>query len=119
MERLINHISQFCLDSREAGNYDNLSQISVGMACVFAVLRFVRLLRQNGWRYGVGLPCRLFQPTTDLNGKLNYTAGYAPVLIYNCYKFTIKRKIIAFLFGNYNYSVYICRVIKTHQYEKR
>jgi hypothetical protein len=26
--------------------------------------------------------------------------------------FTIKLKIIAFLFGYYNYSVYICRVIK-------
>jgi len=28
----------------------------------------------NGWRYGVGLPCRLFQPTTAFNGKLHYTA---------------------------------------------
>ncbi|MFA5689928.1 MAG: hypothetical protein WC959_12445 [Kiritimatiellales bacterium] len=31
----------------------------------------------NGWRYGVGLPCRLFQPTTTVTGKLHYTAGYA------------------------------------------
>jgi hypothetical protein len=30
----------------------------------------------NGWRYGVGLPCRLFQPTTTVNGKLHYTAFY-------------------------------------------
>ena len=28
----------------------------------------------NGWRYGVGLPCRLFQPTTAVNGKLHHTA---------------------------------------------
>ena len=30
----------------------------------------------NGWRYGVGLPCRLFQPTTAVTGKLHYTACY-------------------------------------------
>ena len=41
MELLINHISQFCLDGREVGNSDTYQQISVGMACVFAVLRFV------------------------------------------------------------------------------
>ena len=29
---------------------------------------------KTGWRYGVGLPCRLFQPTTAFNGKLHYTA---------------------------------------------
>jgi len=28
----------------------------------------------NGWRYGVGLLCRLFQPTTAVTGKLHYTA---------------------------------------------
>ncbi len=28
----------------------------------------------NGWRYGVGLPCRLFHLTTTVNGKLHYTA---------------------------------------------
>ena len=30
----------------------------------------------NGWRYGVGLPCRLFHPTTTFDGKLHYTACY-------------------------------------------
>ena len=28
----------------------------------------------NGRRYGVGLHCRIFQPTTTVNGKLHYTA---------------------------------------------
>lgn len=34
----------------------------------------------NGWRYGVGLPCRHFHLTTTVTGKLHYTAGYAPFL---------------------------------------
>ena len=37
-------------------------------------------LTDNGWRYGVGLPCRLFYFTTAFDGKLHYTAGYAPFL---------------------------------------
>jgi len=31
-------------------------------------------MNANGWRYGVGLPCRLFQLTTAVTGKLHYTA---------------------------------------------
>ena len=34
----------------------------------------IELNAHNGWRYGVGLPCRLFEPTTAFNGKLHYTA---------------------------------------------
>ena len=45
-----------------------------------AIGRTLFKLMINGWRYGVGLPCRLFQPTTDFNRKLHYTAGYAPFL---------------------------------------
>ena len=37
----------------------------------------------NGWRYGVGLPCRHFQFTTTINGKLHYTAGYATAFLLN------------------------------------
>lgn len=35
----------------------------------------------NGWRYGVGLPCRHFHLTTTVFGKLNYTACYAQFII--------------------------------------
>ena len=32
----------------------------------------------NGWRYGVGLPCRHFHFTTTVTGKLHYTACCVP-----------------------------------------
>jgi len=31
-------------------------------------------MNANDWWYGVGLPCRLFQLTTAVTGKLHYTA---------------------------------------------
>jgi hypothetical protein len=47
----------------------------------------------NGWRYGVGLPCRLFQPTTTVNGKLHYTACYQPAdFNAECLIETLKKK---------------------------
>ena len=37
-------------------------------------LRGVIRITANGWRYGVGLPCRHFHLTTTVTGKLHYTA---------------------------------------------
>ena len=37
----------------------------------------------NGWRYGVGLPCRHFHLTNTVTGKLHYTACYQLARIIN------------------------------------
>ena len=54
---------------------------------IVAIIMWVNLIcflfkfTHNGWRYGVGLPCRLFQPTTTVNDKLHYTECYQTVFI--------------------------------------
>jgi hypothetical protein len=47
--------------------------IMVKFLQMFIKCTFVALAH-NGWRYGVGLPCRLFHLTNTVNGKLHYTA---------------------------------------------
>lgn len=77
-------ILERCLLERENWNGRSNAQFDTTIyphtMGVFSGGKGVNFISDNGWRYGVGLPCRLFYFTTAFDGKLHYTAGYAPFL---------------------------------------